>query len=178
LNKQRLDLDFVVCSKFLLLASLFLMLMHPGVARSQEGPGLINDPLKLLESLEGRRKALDKRAEQLEIREQDLQRLEDKLAKRIASLEKLREVIQRDLAKEKEINTKNIARLAKIYGSMKVKAAALGLQSIDQDIAVKVLKVMSEKTSGKILGKMKGGNAVVLANELGVSIGERRGRNR
>jgi flagellar motility protein MotE (MotC chaperone) len=176
LNKQQLN--FVVCGKLVFMASLFLMLIHPGVARSQDGPGLINDPLKLLESLEGRRKALDKRASQLEIREQDLLRLEDKLAKRIASLEKLRKVIQRDLTKEKEINTKNIARLAKIYGSMKVKSAALGLQSIDQDIAVKVLKVMSEKTAGKILGKMKGGNAVVLANELGISIGERRSRNR
>ncbi|MBF0384004.1 MAG: hypothetical protein HQL69_23550 [Magnetococcales bacterium] len=176
MNRQRLY--FVMSGKLLFLASLFLILVHPGVAHSQEGPGLVNDPLKLLESLEGRRKALDKRAAQLEIRENDLKRLEEKLARRIANLEKLREEIQKDLTKEKEINTANIARLAKIYGSMKVKAAALGLQSIDQDIAVKVLKVMSEKTAGKILGKMKGGNAVVLANELGVSISERRKRNR
>ncbi len=166
----------VRCGRAIFVASLLLMFLTPNIGSSQEAPGLISDPLRLLEFLEGRKKTLDKRAEMLELREQDLQRLEVKLQKRIASLEKLRTVIQRDLKKEKEIDTKNIARLAKIYGSMKVKAAAAGLQSIDQDIAVKVLKVMSEKTAGKILGKMKGGNAVVLANELGMSIPDKRRR--
>ncbi|MBF0456242.1 MAG: hypothetical protein HQL72_15670 [Magnetococcales bacterium] len=155
-----------------------LVFLTPAPAMAQEGPGLIKDPLLLLKSLEERRDSLDKREEQLAIREGDLKRLEEKLAKRIESLEKLRGVIQRDLAKEKEIDTANIARLAKIYGNMKAKSAASGLQSIDQDTAVKVLKVMSEKVAGKILGKMKGGNAVALANELGLSIAEKRNRGR
>jgi flagellar motility protein MotE (MotC chaperone) len=158
------------------LASLFVF--NPATAMSKDGPGLLKDPLQLLKSLEERRRDLDKREEIMAIREKDLKRLEEKLAKRIVNLEKLRTTIQKDLTREKEINTANIARLAKIYGNMKVKAAAAGLQSIDQDTAVKVLKVMSEKVAGKILGKMKGGNAVTLANELGMSISERRNRRR
>jgi flagellar motility protein MotE (MotC chaperone) len=161
----------IPCWGIAILASLFVLTPSIGISADA---GLIKDPMLLLKSLEERRKDFDDREEKLAIREQDLQRLEEKLAKRIKSLEVLRDVIQRDLGKEKEIDTANIARLAKIYGSMKVKAAAAGLQSIDQDIAVKVLKVMSEKTAGKILGKMKGGNAVVLANELGMSIAEKR----
>lgn len=148
----------------------------PATSRAEDALEVIADPLKLLESLEARRGDLNKREEILDIREKDLQRLEEKLAQRIAALEKLREAIQTDLAKEKEIDDANIARLAKIYGSMKVKSAAEGLQSINQETAVKVLKVMSEKVAGKILAKMDGGNAVALANELGITLSEKRDR--
>ncbi len=160
-----------------LLASLFIL--NPVSAQAEDPIDAVEalaDPLKLLKSLEERRMDLDDREEKLSIREEDLARLEKKLAERIKSLEELRDVIQRDLTKEKEIDTANIARLAKIYTNMKVKAAAAGLQSIDKDIAVKVLKVMSEKTAGKIIGKMKGNSASVLANELGMSISEKRRR--
>ncbi|MBF0448675.1 MAG: hypothetical protein HQL67_10785 [Magnetococcales bacterium] len=153
-----------------------LVVCNPISGYADDTPGVIKDPLLLLKSLEERRLNLDERAKELEIRENDLIRLEEKLAKRIENLEKLRDVIQKDLTKEKEIDAANIARLSKIYSSMKVKSAALGLQSIDQDTAVKVLKVMSEKSAGKILGKMQGGNAIALANELGVSIAEKRNR--
>ena len=153
-----------------------IILLSPAAGRAVDELGQIKDPLKLLKSLEERRLDLDKREKKLAMREEDLARLEKKLAKRIESLEKLRTVIQRDLEKEKEIDDGNIARLAKIYGNMKVKSAAASLQAMDQDTAIKVLKVMSEKTAGKILGKMKGGNAVSLANELGLPIVEKRSR--
>jgi flagellar motility protein MotE (MotC chaperone) len=173
---NRKHLFSIPCWAVVLLAP--LLFLTPSIGWSDEGPGLIKDPLMLLKSLEERRIDLDKRAKNLDIREKDLKRLEEKLSQRIASLEKLRTTISQDLAKEKEIDTANIARLAKIYGSMKVKSAAAGLQAIDQNTAVKVLKVMSEKVAGKILGKMKGGNAVALENELGMSISEKRGGRR
>lgn len=162
----------------LLLAALFMLpILLPDRANAQGADeNAVTDPLQLLKSLEERRMDLDKREEVLAIREQDMARLEEKLNSRIAALEKLRNAIQFDLAKEKEINTANIARLAKIYGSMKVKAAAEGLQNMDQETAVKIFKVMPEKVAAKILGKMKGPNATALANEMGMSIAEKRRR--
>ncbi|MBF0401119.1 MAG: hypothetical protein HQL90_10175 [Magnetococcales bacterium] len=133
----------------------------------------VGDPASLLNSLEQRRLELDKRARWLDLREADLKRLEEKLAKRIASLEGLRNEIGASLDKEKVLDDANIARLAKILSSMKIKAAADGLKSMDRETAVLVLKVMKEKVAAKILSKMDSTQAVELANELGIPMAER-----
>lgn len=133
----------------------------------------VGDPASLLNSLEQRRLELDKRARWLDLREADLKRLEEKLAKRIASLETLRNEIGASLEKEKVLDDANIARLAKILSSMKIKAAADGLKSMDRETAVLVLKVMKEKVAAKILSKMDNAQAVELANELGIPMAER-----
>lgn len=137
-----------------------------------------SDPVGLLKSLEERRVVLDKRAKWLDLREADLKRLEKKLAERIKALEGLRATISEDLLREKSVDDKNIARLAKIFSGMKTKAAALGLKSMDRDTAILVLKVMSEKVAAKILSKMDSSEAVKLADELGLPLAQRRPRSR
>ncbi|MBF0138642.1 MAG: hypothetical protein HQL74_00020 [Magnetococcales bacterium] len=134
------------------------------------------DPLHLLESIEKRRTQLDEQAKKLEIREQDLKRLEERLASRIEAMEKLRDTIRGDLEKEKQSDDSNITRLGKIYSSMKPNAAAEGLKALDQETAVKVLKVMPEKVVAKILNKMDVLSAGKLADELGMPIADKRRR--
>lgn len=131
------------------------------------------DPVYLLESLENRRRDLDKRAKLLDLREADLKRLENKLAERIVALEKLRADLRSDLAQEAATDSANIAHLAKIFSGMKVKAAANGLRAMDRETAVLVLKVMREKIAAKILSKMTNEDAVQLANELGMPQSEK-----
>ncbi|WP_130472081.1 MotE family protein [Candidatus Magnetaquicoccus inordinatus] len=134
----------------------------------------IGDPASLLNDLEKRRVELEKRAKWLDLREADLKRLEEKLAKRVASLEALRNEIRANLEKEKVVDDANITRLAKILSGMKAKAAAEGLKSMDRDTAVLVLKVMKEKVAAKILNKMDNEQAVQLANELGIPMAEKK----
>ncbi|MEO5363873.1 MAG: hypothetical protein H7838_09660 [Magnetococcus sp. DMHC-8] len=134
----------------------------------------IADPAGLLNNLEHRRLELEKRAKWLDLREADLKRLEEKLAKRIASLETLRNEIRTNLDKEKVVDDANIMRLAKILSGMKVKAAADGLKSMDRETAVLVLKVMKEKVAAKILSKMDNEQAAQLANELGIPMAEKK----
>ena len=134
----------------------------------------IGDPAELLNSLQKRRIELEQRAKWLDLREADLKRLEAKLAKRITSLEGLRGEIRESLDKEKVLDDANIARLSKIFSSMKVKAAAEGLRAMDRQTAVLVLKVMKEKVAAKILSKMATRAAVQLANELGIPMEEKK----
>lgn len=137
---------------------------------------LVQDPLHLLDSLEKRRVQLDEQARKLDIREQDLKRLEEKMAERIDAMEKLRDAIRNDLEKEKQFDDANIARLGKIYTSMKPGSAAEGIKLLDQEVAVKILKVMPEKIVAKILNKMDALSAGKLADELGMPIAEKRRR--
>ncbi|MBF0116876.1 MAG: hypothetical protein HQM04_17760 [Magnetococcales bacterium] len=134
----------------------------------------IGDPAGLLNDLEKRRVELEKRAKWLDLREADLKRLEEKLAKRVASLEALRNEIRANLEKEKVVDDANISRLAKILSGMKAKAAADGLKAMDRETAVLVLKVMKEKVAAKILSKMDNEQAVQLANELGIPMAEKK----
>lgn len=137
----------------------------------------LKDPLQLLGDLESKRKSQEDRAKWLELRENELKRLEEKIDKRIAALEDLRQEIQKDLAREKELNDANITRLAKIYSGMKAKDAAEQLRNLERRTAVKVLKVMPEKVAAAILGKMGGQDAVDLADELGVRTSDKRRRS-
>lgn len=137
---------------------------------------VIQDPLHLLESLEQRRVQLDEQARKLDIREQDLKRLEEKIAARVDALEKLRDAIRSDLEKEKQSDDANIARLGKIYTSMKPGPAAEGIKLLDQETAVKVLKVMPEKIVAKILNKMDVLSAGKLADEMGMPVADKRRR--
>ena len=134
----------------------------------------VGDPAGLLNNLEQRRQELEKRAKWLDLREADLKRLEEKLAKRIASLETLRNEIRTNLDKEKVVDDTNITRLAKILSGMKVKAAADSLKAMDRETSVLVLKVMKEKVAAKILSKMDNEQAAQLANELGIPMSEKK----
>ncbi len=138
--------------------------------------GMAKDPIALLSALEERRMNLEDREKLLEIREVDLKRLEEKLAKRIVALEQLREAIRADLALEKEMDGDNIKKLAKIFSSMKPKAAAASLMAMDQETAVKTVKALPEKVAAKILSKMNVAEAVQISEALGLPIAQKRGQ--
>ncbi|OSM03936.1 MotE family protein [Magnetofaba australis] len=136
----------------------------------------IKDPIQLLQALEKRRMNLDARAKLLETREAEVKRMEEQLSRRIAAMEALRAEIRRDLEEEKRIDDANIARLAKVFSSMKPKQAGAQLEGMERATAVKVLRVLREKTAAKILDKMNRPAAVELADEIGLTMGERRRR--
>ncbi|MBF0283703.1 MAG: hypothetical protein HQL51_04510 [Magnetococcales bacterium] len=136
----------------------------------------LKDPFQLLESLEKKRLELDERIRWLELRENELKLLEVKIDKRIKALEELRQAIEKDLTKEKDLDDANIAKLAKIYSGMKPRAAGEQLQELTKPTAIKVLKTLSEKNAAKILNTMAPEKAVPLAQELGLPIADRRQR--
>ncbi len=169
MNGQRLGIVPV-----LLLVAFFSWLAPASLQAAEEV--LVKDPVDLLDGLEKRRKELDERAKWVTMRETELEQLEKRLSNRIKQLEALRDAIRKDLEQEKNIDGKNIARLAKIYTGMKPKLAAAALEKMDQPTVIKVFKVMRERVAAKILGKMDKRTAVRLSNELGMPIAEKRRR--
>ena len=144
-----------------------------GKAALMDREARTGDPVYVLESLQKKRLEMEKRTKALDLREAELRRLEEKLAKRIVALEKLRVDLREDLAKETAADSENIAHLAKIFSSMKTKAAASGLKDMDQEVAVQILKSMREKVAAKVLSKMASEDAVKLANGLGLPMSEK-----
>jgi flagellar motility protein MotE (MotC chaperone) len=162
------------------LAMLALQVGGLGVASGAGNNPIIQDPIKLLESLEQQRQQLEEQRKAQELREAELTRMSDQIQKRIGTLEGLRLAIEQDLDKERELDQGNIQRLSKIYSSMKPKEAANQLRSLDRETGIKVLKAMSERKAAKILmfmGKEAAKDAVELGNELGIPISERRERD-
>ncbi|MBF0188490.1 MAG: hypothetical protein HQL50_11265 [Magnetococcales bacterium] len=156
--------------------ALIVALAPPVMAEGPESDDRIRDPLALLEELERRRKTLDTREKALNLRAEELGRLEKTLEKRIETLSRLRSEIDADLKREKDTDTANTSRLAKIYSSMKAKDAAEQIRNLDRPTAVRVMRVMREKTAAKVLGRMDLRDAVALGNALGMPVAQRRQR--
>lgn len=131
-----------------------------------------------MEEIEKRRLELDAREKRLEVRESSLARLEKQIEKRIDTLKTLRQTIQENLEKEKQVDEANLVRLSKIFQKMKVGQAAERIQNLDRETAVKLLQIMPERSSAKILGKMSRRDAIELSNAIGTTLSEKRKRVR
>ncbi|MBF0158206.1 MAG: hypothetical protein HQL58_01660 [Magnetococcales bacterium] len=164
-------------SRRLWLGALFLIgVLWGGCLEVMAADSAAKDPMQLLESLERRRVELDERNKVLDRREQELQQLEGRLNKRVEALQSLRELIQKDMSDEKNVDDGNIKRLAKIFSSMKPQEAAQRLMALEHKMAVRVLKAMREKSAAKVLGKMDAQQATTLSEDVGLSLAERRRR--
>nr|CRH07689.1 Conserved exported protein of unknown function [Candidatus Magnetococcus massalia] len=141
---------------------------------AQDQNGVARDPVQLLDELEKRRNALDARAAELDLREKELNRLQEQVAKRTQALQMLRQEVRKDILEEKKINTDNIAKLARVYASMKPKVAAQQLKDLERNTAIKVLKVMKEKVAAKIFDKMNPEDGVPLADAIGMTLQQKR----
>ncbi|MEG3641178.1 MotE family protein [Magnetococcus sp. PR-3] len=151
-------------------------LMVSPVMAAQDQNGAPRDPVDLLKTLEKRQVSLEARAKALDLKEQEIKRMGEMVDKRLKALTALREEVRQDILEEKNINTENIARLARIYSAMKPKVAAKQLKDLERTTAVKILKVLKEKVAAKIFDKMDPMEAVPLADAIGMTLQERRMR--
>lgn len=109
---------------------------------------------KVLESLSGRRRELDKREKQVELRQQLLQQTEDRLQQKVqeisaleASIKSLRE--EQERKKKEELRT-----LVSMYESMKPKDAARIFDRLDLDVLLKVAREMKPRKMADVMAKM------------------------
>ncbi|MCF6149314.1 MAG: hypothetical protein E3K37_11735 [Candidatus Kuenenia sp.] len=111
---------------------------------------------KMLESL---RVDLEKERNELEALREELNKAFELITVRMQELKK--ETIQFD-----EVESKNIKKLADVYGGMKPQKAAMILKEMDEETAVKLLTMMDKKTSAKILESVTPFLAVKLSEKL------------
>lgn len=109
--------------------------------------GLHQDLAKRREELEGWEKTLS-------VREALLKAGERELDQKLRELTAVRKEIEGLLSKQSEEEQGRISSLVRIYEGMKAKDAARIFDTLDMDVLIRVMSVMSERKSGPILAEM------------------------
>ncbi|WP_029058849.1 MotE family protein [Stappia stellulata] len=109
---------------------------------------------KVLESLSGRRRELDKREKQFELRQQLLQATEDRVQKKVDEMKALEASISSLREEQEKKKNGDLRKLIQMYESMKAKDAARIFDRLDIDILLKVAKQMKPRKMADIMGRM------------------------
>jgi flagellar motility protein MotE (MotC chaperone) len=107
--------------------------------------------LDILQSLEERRIALDRRAQALELREKLVDMLEERLAGRVSELNQLKADLEGIMKSASGEDEGKLKQLANVYGAMKPDAAAEVLNRVDNLLVHDILVRMPAKRAGKLM---------------------------
>ncbi len=110
--------------------------------------------MDLFKDMSERRKALDQRESKLDTQEALLRATEKELDQKFRELTQLRNEIEKLLEKQSEEEQARIKSLVKIYEGMKPADAARIFNTLDLDVLVSVLSLMSERKLSGILAEM------------------------
>lgn len=119
-----------------------------------------------LQQLMSRREALDEREEMLDMRAELNGRVEVKLDQQIAKLTELKNRLEDLIKGLDETEELKLARLVKIYETMKPKAAAAIFDRLEIPILLHVIERMKETKSAAVLEKMSPAIAKRITTEL------------
>lgn len=109
---------------------------------------------------------IDSLRETLDAREKSVGAREAEVQRRTEQLEKLEERIETTLA---EFEDTDFRRLAKVYTSMKPQYAAMILDTLDMELAVKLLASVQARQSAKILSRLSPSRAAEFSARIAMS---------
>lgn len=110
--------------------------------------------------------SLAQKREELDRREQSLKTLEQDLNAKMENLQQMQAKIERMLADAREIRDAKLRHLIDVYSNMKAKQAAAVIETLNDDIAVKILSGMRGRQAGEILTFVKAEKAAELSEKL------------
>ena len=158
------------------ISALFLLTIVPALAADSANPTAANgqeqefgsvEERRLHEAIEGgEHSALARERENLEDRKKELKRLEEEVDKKLEQLNQLRLNVEKLLAEKDAAEQKQIQDLAKMYEKMTADKAATVLGTVDQGLAVAILKQMKTKSAAKILNSMEREKAAKLTTGI------------
>ena len=139
-----------------------------------------NEIAKMLKEVEAEKRKYEKRNELLDFKEKtldslradmdaerkELDTLKLELNKILDSVTTQKVALKKDTIQLDEAESKNIKRLATVYGGMKPEKAAMIIKEMDEETAVKLLTMMDGKMSGRILESFEPNLAVKLSEKL------------
>ncbi|CCO22815.1 conserved protein of unknown function [Maridesulfovibrio hydrothermalis AM13 = DSM 14728] len=111
-------------------------------------------------------KALKAKEDELARKERSLRTLEQNLDKKLVELTGLEKRLKKMIADADVLKDKKIKHLVGVYTAMKAKKAAQVIESLDTDLAVKILSGMRGRSAGAILGFVTPKKAAKLSEEL------------
>jgi flagellar motility protein MotE (MotC chaperone) len=111
-------------------------------------------------------KEIREREEALKLREQQMKELEKTIDEKIARLNSIESLIQKEVDAYKQESNDRIGHLVKIYSSMKPKAAASLMDKMDLKVAVEVFLNMKGDIAGGVLSYMDTKKAATITEHL------------
>lgn len=125
---------------------------------SRQSPGPVQEKARLLqeldEQIEQKRGELAREEEALEALNRALERAKQELLKERERLEALKAEIEADIGRREMLVDERLSQIAKVYGAMKPKEAALAIEGMEDDMAVAILERLPGRTVGKIFNLM------------------------
>ncbi|MGE4505677.1 MAG: MotE family protein [Desulfovibrionaceae bacterium] len=109
---------------------------------------------------------LKKREEELAAKERTLNELEAQLDAKTSELENLNAQLRSLLDEVKSEKDERVQKLIKAYANMKAKSAAAVLETMNTDLAVKILAGLGGRQAGEILGFIETRRAAQLSEAL------------
>ncbi|EFL50677.1 conserved hypothetical protein [Solidesulfovibrio fructosivorans JJ]] len=139
----------------------------PGVALAQQAPAQqpAAAPAKPAATTPDAQ-ALLKRQDELDQREQALNQLQADLDARVAKLKNMENNIKKMLQEAKGVKDQKLKHLIDVYSNMNAKQAAKVLETLDNNIAVRILAGMRGRQAGDILNNMEAKKAAGLTEML------------
>lgn len=114
----------------------------------------VSDNANYIEYLEQRKKALDEKEKSLNELEEKLQQEKLALEKKVQDLDLARRDIASRLETRVQEDEERIKKLVDMYSNMKPQSAAQVIASLDEELAIGVLKRMKKQEAGNILNFM------------------------
>ena len=107
-----------------------------------------------------------RREEDLQRREQSLRQLEKEIDDKLVRLQQLEARLQRMLEDAKGVQDEKLRHLIDVYANMKAKQAATVIETLDPNLAVKILAGMRGRQAGEILTNVQAEKAAKLTEML------------
>ena len=104
------------------------------------------------------------------VREEHLTSLRSEVDRKLESLETTIVRLEKILLEMKKRDESKVTALAKVYENMPPEEAAARIERIERELAVKLLKSMQSRKSGKVLGYVSPQLAARLSEDFGKSI--------
>ncbi len=127
---------------------------------------LTTEEVKILQSLSGRRSAIEKREKSILDREHLLEIAEKRIDQKVQELEKIRDALKEMVSAREEHEKERMRGLVKIYELMKPDKAALIFEGLELEVLLEVVDMMKEVKLSPILSAMNPRAAQKLTAEL------------
>lgn len=137
----------------------------PALAQQAPAPAPAKEPEKPVATTPDAQNLL-KRQDELDQREQALKSLETDLNTRVAKLKDMESSIKNMLEEAKGVKDQKVKHLIDVYSNMNAKQAAKVLETLDNNIAVKILAGMRGRQAGEVLNNMEAKKAAGLTEML------------
>lgn len=128
------------------------------------GPAGLTD--KILLDLEAKRRAIAQKEIEIQREERRLMELRADIKKRVATLKKIEESLQKKIQKVDSANNKSITHLVRAYSAMGPDEAAKLMNTMDIKLAVRILRNMQVKKAGRILAVVEPRRAARISEQL------------